>query len=202
VLEMAMQVCGWGGGMDFTYWFPCKYAGVRFQGIGMSIQSSGFTTTVQLFANLPARTINVLSGNIGANILVGDALLRFPLDDIWPCFHLTPYVFGGFGGILVGEGPSANFSETFTVTGPIRVIGPNDETLVPNTSREVTVNGRRLSRIRSNIGTDRVLGQVGGGLEYRFTPNIGIFSEVSYNIVNGADNNFVQFNFIGVRYAF
>ena len=72
----------------------------------------------------------------------------------------------------------------------------------PNTSREVTVNGRRLSRIRSNIGTDRVLGQVGGGLEYRFTPNIGIFSEVSYNIVNGADNNFVQFNFIGVRYAF
>ena len=101
-----------------------------------------------------------------------------------------------------GEGPSANFSETFTVTGPIRVIGPNDETLVPNTSREVTVNGRRLSRIRSNIGTDRVLGQVGGGLEYRFTPNIGIFSEVSYNIVNGADNNFVQFNFIGVRYAF
>src|SRR5208337_3997650 len=23
---------GWGGGMDFTYWFPWKYAGVRFQG--------------------------------------------------------------------------------------------------------------------------------------------------------------------------
>ena len=21
---------GWGGGMDFTYWFPWKYAGVRF----------------------------------------------------------------------------------------------------------------------------------------------------------------------------
>ena len=125
---MAMQVCGWGGGMDFTYWFPCKYAGVRFQGIGMSIQSSGFTTTVQPFANLPARTINVPSGNIGAGVLVGDALLRFPLDDIWPCFHLAPYVFGGFGGILVGEGPSANFSETFTVTGPIRVTGPNGGT--------------------------------------------------------------------------
>src|ERR1700719_1436527 len=23
---------GWGGGMDFTYWFPWKYAGVRVQG--------------------------------------------------------------------------------------------------------------------------------------------------------------------------
>jgi len=111
-------------------------------------------------------------------------------------------VFGGFGGILARERPSANFSETFTVTDPIKVTGPNGKTMVLNTSREVTVNGRRLSRIRSNIGTDRVLGQVGGGLEYRFTPNIGIFSEVSYNIVNGADNNFVQFNFIGVRYAF
>ena len=24
----------WGGGMDSTYWFPWKYAGVRFQGTG------------------------------------------------------------------------------------------------------------------------------------------------------------------------
>ena len=58
-----------------------------------------------------------------------------------------------------GEGPSANFSETFTVTGPITVTGPNGGTaVVPNTSRQVTVNGRRLSRIRNNLGTDRILG--------------------------------------------
>jgi hypothetical protein len=101
------SVRGWGGGMDFTYWFPWRYAGVRFQGTGMSIQSSGFTTTVQPFANLPARTINVPSGNIAAGVLVGDALLRLPLDDYWPCFHLAPYVFGGFGGILVGSFGSA-----------------------------------------------------------------------------------------------
>src|SRR6201987_5744321 len=30
---------GWGGGMDFTYWFPWKYAGVRFQGTGLDLQS-------------------------------------------------------------------------------------------------------------------------------------------------------------------
>ena len=120
----------------------------------MSIQSSGFTTTVQLFTNLPARTINVPSGNIGAGVLVGDLLLRFPLDDIWPCVHLAPYLFGGFGGILVGKGPSASFSETFTVTGP-----RGETVVVPNTNRQVTVNGRRLSRIRNNIGTDRVLGR-------------------------------------------
>ena len=27
----------WGGGLDLTYWFPWKYAGVRFQGTGASI---------------------------------------------------------------------------------------------------------------------------------------------------------------------
>ena len=89
------------------------------------------------------------------------------------------------------------------MTGPITVTGPNGGTMVvPNTSRRVTVRGRRVNAIRNNIGTDRVLGQIGSGLEYRFTPNIGIFSEASYNIVNGANNNFVQFNFIGLRYAF
>jgi hypothetical protein len=189
--------------MDFTYWFPWKYAGVRFQGTGMEIQSSGFTTTIQPFANLPARTVHVPSGEVGAGVLAGDGLLRLPLDEFWPGVHLAPYLFGGLGGIIVGSGPSASFSETFTVTGPITVTGPHGGTVVvPNTSRQVTVSGRRLSRVRNAIGTDRVLGRVGGGLEYRFTPNIGIFTEASYNIVNGADNNFVQFNFIGLRYAF
>jgi len=46
-----------------------------------------------------------------------------------------------------------------------------------------------------------VLGHVGGGLEYRFTPHIGLFSEVGYVFPNGASNNFVQVNF-GLRYAF
>jgi len=188
--------------MDFTYWFPWKYAGVRFQGTRLDIQSNGFTTTVQLFANLPAKNLCVPSRSVAASIFVAEGLLRLPLDGFWPCLHLAPYLFGGFGGILVGSGSSAGFSETFTVTGPIRVTGPNGKTVVPNTSRRVIVRGRRLNVIRNNIGTDRVLGQIGSGLEYRFTPNIGIFSEASYNIVNGANNNFVHFNFIGVRYAF
>jgi predicted ribosomally synthesized peptide with SipW-like signal peptide len=198
------NVRGWGGGMDFTYWFPWKYAGVRFQGTGLSVESSSFNATIHPagFPNI-SRTVHVPDGNLAAGVLAGDGLLRLPLDEFWPGVHLAPYVFGGLGGILVGGGSSASFSETFTVTGPITVTGPHGGTVVvPNTSRQVTVSGRRLSAIRNNIGTDRVFGQVGGGLEYRFTPNIGIFTEASYNIVNGADNNFVQFNFIGLRYAF
>jgi hypothetical protein len=44
-----------------------------------------------------------------------------------------------------------------------------------------------------------------GGLEYRFTPHIGIFAEAGYDLVdhtNGRNgNNFVQTNF-GLRFAF
>src|ERR1700746_2361705 len=35
------SVHGWGGGMDFTYWFPWKYAGVRFQGTGLDFSGGG-----------------------------------------------------------------------------------------------------------------------------------------------------------------
>jgi len=33
-------------------------------------------------------------------------------------------------------------------------------------SKDVTFTGRRVSAIRNNFGTDRVLGHFGGGLEY------------------------------------
>jgi len=40
-----------------------------------------------------------------------------------------------------------------------------------------------------------------GGLEYRFTPHIGIFGEIAYVFPNLSNNNFIQTNF-GLRYAF
>ena len=42
---------------------------------------------------------------------------------------------------------------------------------------------------------------VGGGLEYRFTPHIGIFGEIAYVFPNLSNNNFIQTNF-GLRFAF
>ena len=85
-----------------------------------------------------------------------------------------------------GNTISRDFVVTDTVTGE---------------TRTVTVTVRRFNSIRNNFGTDRVLGHIGGGLEYRFTPHIGLFGEAGYDIVNGASNNFVQINF-GLRYAF
>jgi hypothetical protein len=47
----------------------------------------------------------------------------------------------------------------------------------------------------------KVLGNFGGGLEYRFTPHVGIFSEAAYNLIDGSHNNAVQVNW-GARFAF
>jgi hypothetical protein len=44
----AGKLHGWGGGMDLTYWFPWKYAGVRFQGAGASISGGGGTRTKEV----------------------------------------------------------------------------------------------------------------------------------------------------------
>jgi hypothetical protein len=44
-------------------------------------------------------------------------------------------------------------------------------------------------------------GDGGAGLEYRFTPHIGLFSVVRYNLVDGPKNNFLSTRF-GLRYAF
>jgi hypothetical protein len=48
---------------------------------------------------------------------------------------------------------------------------------------------------------DRVLGNVGGGLEYRFTPHIGLFGEAGYAFVDGPTNDLVHVNW-GLRFAF
>jgi hypothetical protein len=105
-------------------------------------------------------------GSVEAGVLTGDFMLRLPLDDFWPGVHLAPYFFAGFGGILIGEsGNQHSVSETFTVTNSAGV------------RRDVTFTGRRVSAIRQNFGTDRVLGHFGGGLEYRFTAHIGLFGE-------------------------
>ena len=53
-----------------------------------------------------------------------------------------------------------------------------------------------------NLRTDsRILGNFGGGLEYRFTPHVGIFTEAGYDVIDGPQNNAVQINW-GARFAF
>jgi hypothetical protein len=91
--------------------------------------------------------------------------------------------------LLGDEGSGNTVSETFTVTNAAGV------------SRQVTFTGHEVSALRNNFGTDRVLGHFGGGLEYRFTPHIGLFGEAGLDVVDGSANNFIQVN-CGLKYAF
>ena len=168
----------WGGGMDFTYWTPWKYAGVRFQGAGVSLSTQTITVT-----SSNGERFRSGSGSAAAGVISGDILLRLPLDDFWPAVHLAPYVFGGGGGVFTGAGGQ-------TINTPFPAVN------------------NRFNNASENVSNNRGMGHIGGGAEYRFTPHIGIFGEAGYNWVAGGNHernsgvkDFVQVNF-GLRYAF
>jgi hypothetical protein len=169
---------GWGGGLDFTYWFGWKYIGLRAQGAGVDLWSPRATATFTSFDGT-VHTSSVRT-NTGAGIVTGDLLLRLPLDDFWPSVHLAPYFIGGGGGLFTGVGG---------ITINTRFPGVNNT----------------FNNVSTNVTNNRGLGHVGGGLEYRFTPHIGLFGEATYNWIGGGShsggNDFIQTNF-GLRYAF
>ena len=100
---------GWGGGMDFTYWFPWKYAGVRFQGAGLDISGGGGPRSRTFtFPDGETATVSGGGGSVAGGVITGDFLLRLPLDAYWPNVHLAPYFFAGFGGIFVGSPGNGN----------------------------------------------------------------------------------------------
>jgi hypothetical protein len=173
----------WGGGMDFTYFFAWKYLGIRFQGAGVALSSQTVTGSITGPNNSFHSRSNSSSGGAAAGIITGDLILRLPLDDFWPNVHLAPYIIGGGGGVFTGAG------------------GATIHTRFPELNEE-------FNNASSNVDNDRGLGHVGGGLEYRFTPHIGLFGEATYNWVSGGEHNFnsgvkdfIQSNF-GFRYAF
>jgi hypothetical protein len=169
---------GWGGGMDFTYFLPWKYAGFRVQGAGVELTTGDVTVTGS--NGFRSRSG---SGSAAAGVVTGDFVIRLPLDDFWSSVHLAPYIFGGFGGVFTGAG------------------GNTINTRFPQVNQ-------RFKNASSNVSNNRALGNIGGGLEYRFTPHIGVFGEAGYNWVGGGQHSFnssvkdfVQVNF-GLRYAF
>ena len=121
---------------------------------------------------LQGAVMNTIPGDDNAGDVKADVVLRYPLDLVAPNFHLASYAFGGIGGIFTQGGTFGNF--------------------VTNSFHRPGNRGNR---------ENNVLGNAGAGLEYRFTPHVGIFGETDYNIVNGPRNNFMQVNW-GVRYGF
>ena len=114
-----------------------------------------------------------------------------------------PSLYAGFGidGNLMNSVPGDDLGHQIdgklTLRYPLDLLSPNLH-LAPYAYGGV--GGLFVHTSGSNHHSS-FLGNVGGGLEYRFTPHIGIFSDAGYEIIDGPKNNFMQVNF-GLKYAF
>jgi hypothetical protein len=87
------------------------------------------------------------------------------------CTRFAPYIFGGGGGIFGGG------------------------------ERDHVVFEEGLVTTEHTDSETKAIGQVGGGIEVRFTPHIGWVSDFSWNFVDGPNNNFGMVR-TGVNFAF
>jgi hypothetical protein len=88
-----------------------------------------------------------------------------------PCSRWAPYAFVGGGGIFGGG----------------------------ERTRVVVNNG--VIRTEQTDSESELIGQFGGGVEFRITPHIGWINDFSWNVVNGSHNNFGMVR-SGLNFAF
>ena len=161
----------WGGGMDFKYFFH-RYFGVGIEGWAVDARQAREDTFVDFSDGIFSRSFTHENNVVGA--VLGTLTLRYPIR----CTRFSPYIFGG-GGAIFGGGQR-----------PVNKFFVEDE---------------EGFDIRQTVGhTDsetRAIGQVGGGLEVRFTPHIGWVSDFSWNFVDGSHNNFGMVR-TGFNFAF
>lgn len=121
---------------------------------------------------------------LGAHNIAGEVLgtitIRWPLG----CSRFAPYVFFGggaaFGGSrqVVAEEENPNLSTSAATSINAVVAAPG--TVIVDSDTFFT---RRID------GNTRAAGQIGGGMEYRFTHHIGLTGDFSWNFV-GSDSSF------------
>jgi len=168
----------WGGGGDLKYFFH-RYFGVGIEGWAASARQGRENIFID-FSGLGgeaepgsfSRTFGHDDNVIGA--VLGTLTLRYPI----PCTRFSPYIFGG-GGAIFGGGQRPN---------NVRVFEEGE--------------GFDIVETQGHTGSQTEgIGQVGGGIEVRFTPHIGWVSDFSWNFVNGPQNNFGMAR-TGVNFAF
>jgi hypothetical protein len=167
----------WGGGGDIKYFF-WRYIGVGIEGWAVDARRR-----VLNFAEFENERLEGRAGEFffarssnssrAVGAVLGTLTLRYPFH----CSRFSPYIFGG-GGVIFGGGERDTFTDT--------------ETFQPA--------GNVLTNFHSSA-TSEAIGQVGGGLEIRFTPHIGWINDFSWNFINGPQNNFGMVR-SGVNFAF
>jgi hypothetical protein len=166
----------WGGGIDLKYFFM-RYIGVGIEGWAVSARQARPDFAFDLSDNDFLRGPNIDHNKTGVGAVLGTLTLRYPFH----CSRFSPYIFGG-GGAIFGGGQRSHVA------------------LV--TEAEAPEEGLDVVDVHGHTGSEtKAIGQVGGGLEIRFTPHIGWISDFSWNFVDGPQNNFGMAR-TGINFAF
>ena len=176
----------WGGGIDAKYFFH-RYFGVGVEGWMVDARQARENIFVDLSDGIFERSFHNVNKGIGA--VLGTFTFRFPIH----CSRFSPYIWGGGGGIFGGGQRPVN--QWFRENGGFPVTGPGG--LISNGGEGFDI----LKTVGRTDSQSEGIGQVGGGIEVRFTPHIGWVSDFSWNFINGPDNNFGMAR-TGVNFAF
>jgi hypothetical protein len=168
----------WGGGIDVKYFFA-RYFGVGIQGFGLDASRSGFDITSEPLNEI--LILNKTTDHRAVGSVLGTFTMRYPI----PCSRFAPYAWAG-GGAIFGGGDSDTI-----ITTPIIVFPPIHQSDVPFVNARTVHSGTRTE----------LMGQFGGGIEYRFTRHIGWTNDFNWNVVSGAHNDFGMFR-TGINFAF
>ncbi|MEO5720217.1 MAG: outer membrane beta-barrel protein [Chthoniobacterales bacterium] len=124
-----------------------------------------------LALNTDDRPLRNFGDNDSNNDFAGGVLGTFTIRYPIPCTRFAPYGWVGVGGIFGGGGD--------------RFVRNNNNFAVDRRGEE----------------EGRLMAQYGAGFEVRFTPHVGWTNDISFNHLEGAENDFVQIR-TGLNFAF
>ena len=171
----------WGGGGDIKYFFG-RYFGIGLEGFGLDAKRSGF--------EIESRPLDdvFIAEHTSDRRVVGSILGTFTLRYPVPGSRCAPYAWAGVGAIFGGGESDRLITQEIDEPRPDGE-GEGDE--VPFVNAETIHSGSRTE----------LMGQFGGGLEFRFTRHIGWTNDFSWNVISGAHNDFGMVR-TGINFAF
>lgn len=163
----------WGGGIDAKCFFR-RYFGLGIE--GFAVEASRSTATVTILPPAPGTVGSIVRIDPRKNErTIGSLLGTFTFRYSIGCSRFAPYLWVGGGAIFGG--------------GEVERVVINDP-----------FSGAFLTGFKRGSET-KAIGQLGGGLEVRLTPHIGLINDFSWNVIDGTHNNFGMAR-TGINFAF
>ncbi len=163
----------WGGGIDLKYFFN-RYFGVGIEGFGLKANRRSLDLFEDESSELEPEPLRQTGRGSRHSRATGGVLGTLTFRYPFHCSRFAPYIFGGAGAIF-GGGERATFID-------------DDE-------------GTDLDRTVISDSDTRFMGQIGGGVEVRFTRHIGWMNDFSWNFVGRSHSDFGMAR-SGINFAF